>query len=214
MTRRLLSFLAMAAFCAPAFADEACGTADAPKSCVSLTSGGVTVIARDERREYVAAGLEYSSPVLSGFQGYVAGTMFAVQDGAAASLGAQHSFRVVQVDAGLQRKVAGPLALNAHGGMTLSIEGEKGAPLDPRQWDALLDLKLLVGDSGYVAVRGGHDGAIDGWGTGIDVNIPVSGAPSIVARYQLPFVRDPRGTLPWVITAGVRVRVKSIRLGK
>ena len=214
MRRLLLSFLALAAFCAPSFADEPCGTADAPKSCVSLTSGGVTVIARDERREYVAAGIEYSSPVLSGFQGYVAGTMFAVQDGAAASLGAQHSFRVVQVDAGVERRVRGPLALDAHGGVTFSIEGASGAPMDPRQWDALLDLKLLMGDSGYVAVRGGHDGAIGGWGAGVDVNIPVKNAPAIIARYQLPFVRDPRGTLPWVVTAGVRVRVKSLRIGK
>ena len=213
MKRLMLAVLVFAAV--PAFADEpACGTSDAPKSCVSLTSGGVTVIARDERREYVAAGLEYASPVLSGFQGYVAGTMFAVQDGAAASLGVQHSFRVVQVDAGVQRRVGGPLALDAHGGCTFSIEGAVGAPIDPRQWEALLDLKLLVGDAGYIAVRGGHDGAVGGWAAGVDISIPVKDAPAIVARYQLPFYRDPRGTLPWVITAGVRVRVKSIRIGK
>lgn len=191
-----------------------CGTNDAPKACFSLTTGALTVKTRDVGREYATVGGIFESPVRAGFQAYAAGDIFAVQDGAALEGAQARTFRTIKIEAGVQRNT-GPLQLDAHGGVTYSIEGQVGAPVDPRQWDALLDVRLPLGDAGHVAIRGGHDGAVGGWAAGIDVAIPIAnGAPAIVARYELPLLRDPTGRVPWVITAGARVRVLSFRLGK
>lgn len=218
MKRVILAFLAAAACCAPAYADTPhepkCGTNAAPKACFSFTTGAITVKTRDVGREYATAGAILESPVRAGFQAYAAGDVFAVQDGAATEGGQAQIFRTLKIEVGVQRNT-GPLAIVARGGVTYSVEGQIGAPVDPRQWDALLDVRLPLGEGGHVALRGGHDGGVGGWAGGVDVEIPVAnGAPAIVARYELPLRRDPTGRVPWVITAGARVRVLSFRLGK
>lgn len=213
MRRLILTLLSAAAFCAPAYAaDVPCGTSALPKACASFTTGAVTVATRDARREYASVGVVAEAP-LRGFSFAFAADVFAVQDGAATDFGRANAFRAVKVEASVSRR-AGPVEIHAIGGTSLSIEGQVGAPLDPRQWDALLDVRLPVGD-GHVAIRGGHDGAVGGgWAAGLDVVIPVANGPALVARYELPLQRDPRGRVPWVITAGARIRVASFRLGK
>lgn len=216
MRRLLLSFLALGAFCAPAFADEpACGTVAVPKACASFTTGVVTVALRDSRREYATVGGIAEAPY-AGFRFSGSLDAFAVQDGALADFGRTNAFRAVKMEAGVSKGIGreGTLRIQATGGTTLSIEGEVGAPLDPRQWDALLDVRLLVGTGGHIAIRGGHDGAVGGWAAGVDMVIPVKDGPALVARYELPLQRAVGGMLPWVITAGARVRVASFRLGK
>lgn len=214
MRRLLLALIVAATSCAQAYAADApCGTPSLPKWCASITSGAVTVIARDERREYAAGGALLEGPLPFGFSAFGSADVFAVQDGAGTAVGSQRSFRVVKAEAGASRMAVGNLQVRAVAGATFSIEGEKGAPLDPRQFDALLDVRLLI-EKGHIAVRGGHDGAVGGWALGLDVEIPVATGPAIVARYELPFLRSPGGTLPWVITGGARFRVASFRLGK
>lgn len=226
MKHSLIAVLALAACCAaaPAHAETPaaspepkCGTNDAPKSCISLTAGAVTVKTRDVGREYVTTGLAYDTPAWKGFQGSVMGDVFAAQDGAGTEGGQARTFRVFKLGAQVT-KDAGPIFVSAIVGTTFSIEGLQGAPADPRQWDALVDVRLPIGADGldgYVSLRGGHDGAVGGWAAGADIAIPVAkGAPAIVARYELPLYRDPNGRVPWVITGGARVRLASFRIGK
>lgn len=214
MKRLLYAVLSVVAFCAPSFADDPCGSPALPKWCASITSGAVSVIVRDERREYVAGGVRVDGPLPGGFSLYGSAQAFAVQDGAAAPLGLQQSFRVVKGEVGASREVVGELQVRALVGATWSIEGEKGAPLDPRQFDALLDVRLPIAGTGHVSLRGGHDGAVGGWALGADLEIPVASGPAFVARYELPLRRDRVGTLPWVATFGATVRLASFRLGK
>jgi hypothetical protein len=218
MKRLILAVLAMGAFCAPAYAadapppEPACGTQVAAKPCLSFTTGAVSVVTRDVRREYATVGAELATQLGQDFSAWARGDIFAVQDGAGTDAAIERTFRVLKLEAGVSREV-GALRLNALGGVTYSWEGQVGAPIDPRQWDALIDVQLLVA-GGHVAVRGGHDGAVGGWAAGADVEIPVADGPAIVARYELPLQRDPAGRVPWVITAGGRIRVASFRLRK
>lgn len=213
--------LTLAALAVPALAqapaaspEPACGTKDAPKACVSLTTGAVSVIVRDAKREYATAGILAEAPLPHGLHAEAAADVFAVQDGElAGAAGIGRPFRAVKLEAAAGGDV-GPLQVLARGGTTLSIEGQVGAPLDPRQWDALLEARLLVA-GGHVALRGGHDGAVGGWAVGADVEIPVPSGPAIVARYELPLqVGAPGQPRTWAITAGARFRVASFRIGK
>lgn len=214
MKRLALVALLGLATCAQAYAaDPPCGSPALPKWCASITSGAATVATREERREYVTGGAMIEGPLPYGFSAFGSADAFAVQDGAATALGAQRAFRVVKTEAGASRMAVGNLQVRAVLGATFSIEGQEGAPLDPRQFDALLDVRLLI-DRGHIAIRGGHDGAVGGWGLGVDLEIPVASGPAIVARYQLPLLRSPGGTLPWALTAGARLRLASFRLGK
>lgn len=213
-----VGLLALAALCAPAFAQEPsptpppCGTAEKPEACVSLTAGVVTVVTRDARREYAAGGALFEGP-FHGFQTSASVLAFGVQDGASAELGADRSFRAVKAEASAG-KSAGNYTISLRGSVTYSIEGGIGAPLDPRMFEAQVDARLRLDGDGYLAGSVGYDGAVGGWGAKASINIPIPNAPSIVAQYELPFTRDPRGGLPWVVTAGAQVRLKSFRLGK
>jgi hypothetical protein len=196
----------------PAFAadqEPACGTVLAPKPCVSFTTGAVTVVTRGERREYLTVGGTIEAPLPWGLSTFGNVDAFGVQDGG--SLGNPQSFRAVKFEAGVG-KSAGAFVFSARGGATFSIEGAVGAPIDPRAFDAQIEAALRLDDGGHIAIRAGHDGVVGGWAVGADVVIPVSGGPAIVARYEFPLLRDATGRLPWVVTAGGRVRVKSFRL--
>lgn len=215
MKRLVLTLLAAAAFCAPAYAadqEPACGTVLAPKPCASFTTGVVTVATIDQKREFATVGGAFDAPLGAGFSASANVDVFGVQDGGALDgLSAARSFRVVKAEASVG-KAAGAFRFNAVGAVTFSIEGQRGAPIDPRLWDALAEVELRLEEGGHLAIRGGHSGPAGGWAVAADVEIPVATGPAIVARYELPLQRDRAGALPWVITAGVRVRVKSFRL--
>lgn len=191
--------------------EPACGTVLAPKACASFTSGMVSVVTRGERREYATVGGAIEAPLGAGINAFAHVDVFGIQDGESADAGAPRTFRVVKLDAGVGRSV-GAFLFSARGGVTYSIEGKVGAPLDPRMFDGQLEASLQLEGGGHLALRGGHDGAVGGWAAAADIEIPIEHAPSIVARYQLPFARDPIGRLPWAATLGARVNVKSFRL--
>jgi hypothetical protein len=209
----VIAVVALAALCTPAFAqapEPPCGTKDKAAACASLTTGVVTVATRGERREYATFGAAVEAPLGAGFAAFAHVDAFGMQDGASIN-GTPQTFRSVKIDAGIGR-TAGAFVFNARGGLTYSIEGAVGAPIDPRMFDALLEASLPLDGGGHLAIRGGHDGAVGGWAAGADVEIPVAGGPAIVARYEFPFARDPSGRVPWVVTAGGRINVKSFRL--
>jgi len=210
-----MGLLALAALVAPAFAADApqpaCGTVLAPKACVSATVGGVSVITRGERKEYGTVGVAFEAP-LGGFAAFAYADVFGIQDGEAADQGAARTFRVVKIDAGIGRS-AGAFLFSARGGITYSIEGKIGAPIDPRMFDGQIEASLQLEGGGHLSLRGGHDGAVGGWAAAADIEIPVGNGPAIVARYEIPFQRDPRGVVPWAATLGARYRVKSFRIG-
>lgn len=206
--------LAIAACCAaaPVRAQEPppCGTKEKPEACLSLTTGVVSVITRGERREYATMGAAFEAP-LGGFALFANLDMFGVQDGGSIDSRNPQSFRSTKLEAGVTRR-AGPFDLNARGGVTFSVEGQVGRPIDPRMFDALLEAELRLDGDGRIAIRGGHEGTVGGWALGADVIVPVFGGPSIVAHYDFPFQRSLNGSLPYVVTAGVRIKVKSFRL--
>jgi hypothetical protein len=219
MIRALRVVVALAALlvscaAAPAHAQEPasppCGTIDKPAPCVSLTTGAVTVMTRGERREYMTVGVSLEAPLPAGLSAFAHGDMFGVQDAGSLN-GDPQSFRAIKLEAGVGKR-AGVFLFNARGGATFSIEGQVGAPVQARAFDALVEAQLRLQDGGHLALRGGYEATVGGWSIGGDVDIPVDGAPSIVARYDLPLVRDAHGQLPWVLTAGGRIRVKSFRL--
>lgn len=191
--------------------EPACGEVLAPKPCVSFTTGVVTVVTRGERGEYATVGGSLEAPLPWGLSSFAHVDAFGVQDGGSLNFSSPQSYRAIKLEAGVGKR-AGAFVFSARGGATFSIEGDIGAPVDPRAFDALIEAALRLDDGGHLAVRGGHDGTVGGWAAGADVEIPVASGPSIVARYQFPFVRDASGRLPWVVTAGGRVRVKSFRL--
>lgn len=209
---RLLAVLALiVGLAAPTFAAEppACGTKDKPEACISFTTGAVTVVTRGERREYATVGGVLEAPLPKGLSAFAAADAFGVQDGS--NLSNPQSFRAVKLEAGIG-KSAGTFEFSARGGATFSIEGRVGAPIDPRAFDAQLQAALKLADGGHFAFRGGHDGTVGGWAIGADVEIPAGNGPAFVARYDFPLLRDATGRLPWVVTAGGRVRIKSFRL--
>lgn len=216
MKRLIFALAAAAAFCAPAYAaapaEPACGTVLAPKPCVSFTSGAVSVMTRGERREYLTVGGSLEAPLPWGISTFANVDAFGVQDGGSLDgFSGPQSYRAVKLEAGIG-KSAGAFLFSARGGATFSIEGQVGAPIDPRAFDAQVEAALHLDGGGHIALRGGHDGVVGGWALGADVDIPVAGGPALVARYEFPLIRDARGQLPWVVTAGGRVRVKSFRL--
>lgn len=203
----------LATVAVPAFAQEppqpACGTADKPTACASFTTGVVTVVTRGERGEYVTVGGELDVPLPKGLSAFAAVDAFGVQDGG--NLSNPQSYRAVKLEAGIG-KSAGAFVFSARGGATFSIEGRVGAPIDPRAFDAQIEAALQIAGGGHFAFRGGHDGTVGGWAIGADVEIPAGNGPAFVARYDFPLLRDATGRLPWVVTAGGRVRIKSFRL--
>jgi hypothetical protein len=218
MKRLIFCVLALAA--APAFAqapapEPACGTAAKPAPCLSITTGVVTVMTRGERREYATVGGSLEAPLPLGLSAFAHADMFGVQDGGSLGIGSPQTFRVVKLEAGIG-KSAGAFVFNARGGATFSVEGKVGAPVDARMFDAQIEALLRLNEGGHLAIRGGHDGTVGGWALGGDIEVPVAGGPSIVMRYEFPLQRPPTfagAPLPWVLTAGGRVRVKSFRLG-
>jgi hypothetical protein len=206
--------LAIAACCAaaPARAQEPppCGTKEQPEACLSLTSGVVSVITRGERSEYATMGVTLEAPI-GGFALFANFDMFGVQDGGSIDSFNPQSFRSTKVEAGLSKR-AGAFQFNARGGATFSVEGQVGRPIDPRMFEGLLEAELRLNQGGHLTLRGGHDGTVGGWAVGADVEISVAGGPAIVARYDFPFQRGATGRLPYVVTAGMRVKVKSFRL--
>jgi hypothetical protein len=216
MKRLPFALATAAALCAPAYAadapEPACGTVLAPKACVSFTTGAVSVVTRGERREYMTVGGSLEAPLPWGLSTFAHVDAFGVQDGGSLDYSSPQSYRAVKLEAGLGKSV-GVFVFSARGGATFSIEGEAGAPIDPRAFDAQIEAALRLDGGGHLALRGGHDGVVGGWALGADVEIPIAGGPALVARYQLPLLREASGRLPWVVTAGGRVRVKSFRIG-
>lgn len=214
MRKTVGAVLLALALSVPGFSEDVppCGYIYAPTACFGTTAGAVTVITRDVRREFVTAGAFVEAPV-RGFRLGVNVDMFGVQDGEAAELGHQHAFRVLKFASNLTKDV-GTFSLSARAGLTYSIEGREGAPLDPRMLDVLIEAAYrFEGGRGHLALSGGHDGAVGEWAVRADFELPISGRPSIVGHYELPLYRDRvTGTLPYVITAGGSVKVFSKRI--
>jgi len=203
--------LALACLGLPVFAaDEPCGTPEKPQACISATAGVVTVATRGERREYADMGAALEAPLPKGLAAFANVDLFGVQDGGSIASTPQ-SFRSVKAEAGVGKR-AGAFRFNVRGGATFSVEGQVGAPIDPRMFDAQAEAELLLEGGGHLGLHGGHNGTVGGWALGTDVDIPVSGGPAIVAHFDFPLHALPGRPRAVVLTAGGRVKVKSFRL--
>jgi hypothetical protein len=215
--RNVLGALVLAMFAtaasaqAPAASPEpACGTKDKPAWCASIDTGAVTVVTRGERHEYLTGGGTIEGPLGAGLAAFVHVDAFGTQDGGSLN-GTPRTFRTLILEAGVSRS-AGALRLSALGGVTYSIEGQLGAPIEPRLWQARFQAEIPLDGGGYIGVSGGLDDTVGGFAVRADVDVPVAGGPAVVAHYNLPIRSDVFGRKDWVLTAGGRVHIKSFRL--
>lgn len=213
----LLALAASACAAAPAFADAPspppCGTKGEASWRASLNTGAVTVVTKGQDRDFATAGFEICGAVRKGLQLQVGAQLIGEQDGGGLNFRKPETFRAVTPEARLSYEIGeGQFVLSGYGAVTLSVEGLQGAPVDPRLITAQLEargkLKGLI-----VRLRGGHDGTVGGWALGGGIEIPIDGAPSLVSEYAYPLTQaNPSLPLPWVVTAGARVRFGTWRL--
>jgi hypothetical protein len=138
--------------------------------------------------------------------------LYGVQDGGRLNFSNPQSFRAILVEGTLSYDFLDKLSVSARGGTTFSVEGGIGAPIDPRLWTAFLEGTARP-KLGTFRLRVGHDGSAGGWAAGIHLDVPIPGAPDLVADYSYPFQKA-LGEAPWVVTAGMRVNVGKLSLAK
>jgi hypothetical protein len=192
-----------------AAAAEAAGTPEQWKG--SLYTGALSVLTRGESREYIAARLTASGPIAKGVSGFARADITGTQDGGGLDLKDPQTFRSVELMSGLRYPV-GPFDAGAVAGVTYSIEGDQGKPIDPRLFTVAGLLRYTLRDGGYAYVGAGHHGPVGGPALLAAAAIPIPGKAGVnsIVDFAFPIARDALPEKRWVLRFGVSARVGSV----
>lgn len=194
--------------------DKLCEQNDLKTWCGELNTGMATVIINGgEKREYASAGFLLHGP-FRGFQLTFGNQLYGVPDGGRLDFQNPRSFRALIPYAYATKNLTDKFALTGRGFVTFSLEGERGAPIDPRLWEALLEAALRT-DRFLLSLGGGHDGTAGGYALRARVEIPLPGAPSLISMYSYPLNIDKAsGPLPWALTVDGRITFGRFEVNK
>jgi hypothetical protein len=177
---------------------------------VSIHTGAQTLLTRGEKREYAAARVTLNALISPDWAAFTRADLTAAQDGGALDLSADPaSFRTLETAAGIRRRV-GPLSIGALGGVTWSIEGDDGAPVDSRLWTVAGVVRASVLGEGYVYVGAGLHQPVDGGALLVSAAIPVGGEDSRASTFldiAVPFKATAFSEKAWTLRIGAAVRV-------
>lgn len=177
-----------------------------------LYTGGQSVITRGERKEYLTARATLAGPLGPGFAAFVRADVGGMQDGGTLASLDPSTFRSLVINAGVTKTV-GLFDLGAVGGVSYSIEGSAGAPIDPRMYIGLGIVKVRLRDGGYVGGGGGWYGPVGGGAIVATASLPV-GPPGAYTTvdFALPIQSNALLEKTWVLTIGATVRIKTFSL--
>jgi hypothetical protein len=181
----------------------------APKFTSSLYTGALSILTRGEKREYLAARATVSGPVLKNLGAFARVDATGAQDGGQLNVEDPSTFRTLELAGGLRYTVRPKLSLAAIGGATYSIEGDEGAPRDPRLFTAAALLRYELGD-GYVYAGGGHHGPVGGPALLVAASVPVREGTFAIVDFAFPLERNVLREKTWVLKLGASQRVKTL----
>lgn len=117
--------------------------------------GTSSVMTRGERREYVTGRATLAGPVSGAIDAFVRADVTGTQDAGTLDFQNPNTFRALEVNGGLSHRL-GLFDLGAIGGVTYSIEGQRGAPIQPRMYTGAGLVKARLRDGGYVGAGAGY----------------------------------------------------------
>lgn len=204
--------LLLVALAAPAFAQAPPAPLNVTVSqpwTATIYTGASTVATTGEKREFLTARITAAGPLGGGLTLFARADLEGTQDGG--SLSNPRSFRAVEINGGVSRRL-GVFDVAAIGGVTTSIEGATGAPVDPRLWTGAALARVPLKEGGYAGAGFGWYGPVGGYAALFTASVSLGHGAYSVADYALP-IQTPAGLRPWLLKIGATVRVKSIDLG-
>jgi hypothetical protein len=205
----LTAVLSLLLLVLPAQEAEASPTADEPALAVSLYTGTLGVVTREERREYFTGRVGLLAPIHQNVRAIGRCDLTATQDGGA--LEDPSSFQVVECAAGPEVQL-GPLGVAGVAGVTWNADGD-ATPRDSRLWTVVVLGSVDIGDGGYFRVGGGHFGPVGGWAAVAAASIPIGGNAFTTVDFALPFDTNALRERTWLLKVGASVRVKRFAFG-
>lgn len=184
-----------------------------PLWTATLDSGTSAVLTRGEKREFVTARVGFAARLSDVFGAFARLDVAGDQDGGGLNLTDPHTFRSIDAAAGF-RRITGPLRLSILGGVTYSIEGDQGKPIDARLFTLAGLVGRVVGEGGYVEIGAGHHGPVGGPALLASAQIPVSSGAFTVIDLAFPLQRNVLSEKAWVLKIGASVRVKQLHGGR
>lgn len=171
----------------------------------TFETGSVGVFARGVREDYAFGRLTVLAPLPKQWAAWGRLDATATQDGGGLDIRSPELFRSLEVAVGLGRQV-GPVRISGLWGVTWSIEGQEGAPVDARLHTAALVVQTTL-RGGYVYAGGGHHGPSGGPAVLAGASIPVKGAGSAFVDFSLPTTATALQQKAYVIKIGAVVTV-------
>lgn len=216
MRRMLLLLFVVLAFCSQAFAQEPTQPLPSPspepesKVAVAAFAGGAAVWTRGENDEFVQFRGQINVYLSKRFTVFGRGELLATQDGGSLdTLPDPNLFHSVDLLLGGRYSVTDRFSVGALGGVTVSAEGEEGAPADPRLWTALVVARVGLGKLGYAYAGSGWYGQVGGYAAVMALQIPVVDDDHAYTFFDfaLPLEYNVFNEKTWVMRTGVTVKI-------
>lgn len=178
---------------------------------LALHTGAASFVTRGERREYWAARATLSYQINENFVTFARGDLLANQDGGNLDVADPSSFRSLEGVIGARRRIVDRLSVGVLGGVTWSIEGDEGAPVDPRLWTALGVVRYALDDHGSYAYFGcGLHDPVGGGACVVSYAQQVIGGDHPTATFidfALPFDSNAFAEKTWTLKVGAAIKV-------